>query len=542
MSSSGFSKSISSGPPSQNSQIKKQISKEQGESRSDCSFSNSAFRLHNSGGWVQDPNNSKEGSSEAHIPAIQEQPITLFPGKMETTNFSKPQQTYEASNKSLIMPNQVPAKKAPILTEVSDSSSKSSESPSESPLRVPKIAPDSLLLKMLDTEKGEFLLMESDAVINDDIIEFLTCNIEVITKKPFPFEGKPPSLAEWVQVSNHALKYINEKRNDQKLRMIFKKIIKMLINSDVDKVCSGRELKPSRMNRFMHRYAPKNPEHLNAFVNECKFPSKKKLKAIFLQYPLLGQAFYSVLSDGSFLRKITNKRKDKARKLFETFMIAKIHSKSYSRIHGVQALRECLKSYPWSMEDLNFSCEMIYGILRDAGISSKDNPLSKPKESLEKLNEIQPKSQEKPDALSQTSKSESLSISAPASKPTLSSPPRQLSQRPPEVRSPTSKAPEAPKAPQALEAPKAPKVPQTSSLQASKPQREVLTSSLVPGPLGIPRPSFLVQGRPIGLTFQQASFTTSLPNTQNKGSANSGELLPVPEFLQPKKNPEKSGL
>lgn len=218
---------------------------------------------------------------------------------------------------------------------------------------------DRLLLRMVDQESLSFAALLGPA-LTEELKEFLACNIEVMTKKSFPVIPEETNEA-WIARATSHLQQTTKKRKDQKLRMIFNKIVKMLVNTSGKKE-TGRESKASRLQGFLDKYAPKDKETFENFIKDCKFPSKKKLKSIFKQYKAFRSDFEHILSDKIFYNEYLIKRKFKATRLLNNFHEAQSKFGS-NRTKIVASLRDCIKSFPWSIEDLTTSCDLLYSTL-----------------------------------------------------------------------------------------------------------------------------------------------------------------------------------
>src|SRR3990167_226343 len=218
-----------------------------------------------------------------------------------------------------------------------------------------------ILLKMIDEESISFLL-KNPAQIDQQLAEFLACNVEVMTKISCSGLQKGESPFSFVQRINEHLRKTTSKRKDQKLRMIFNKIVKMLVKKTGKKE-SHRESKAAKMDAFYNKYAPNNQVEFEDCIKNCKFPSKKKLRSIFSQYKLFGEDFQAVLTDSVFVKDYIQKREHKASRLVACFSEsqtkfgAELHSKT------VAVLRDCIKSFPWSMTDLTTSCALMESTL-----------------------------------------------------------------------------------------------------------------------------------------------------------------------------------
>lgn len=215
------------------------------------------------------------------------------------------------------------------------------------------------LLKLVDEESLDFIL-KNRIPLTDSLKEFFACNIEVMTKSSLtavPYETDE----EWVSRANSTLTSCTKKRKDQMLRMIFNKIVKMLVKGCGRKE-TGRESKASKVECFLEKYAPKDKEIFHSFVNELKFPSKKKLKQIFNQYKEFRLDFNNILRNGVFANEYLSKRESKSSHLVSNFMDAQ-SKYGNNRQKIVARLKDCIKSFPWSVHDLTTSCQLLESTL-----------------------------------------------------------------------------------------------------------------------------------------------------------------------------------
>lgn len=241
----------------------------------------------------------------------------------------------------------------------SEESSSNSQEETPLPTTTNGTSFDQILLEMVDEESLNFLL-KKQIKLDPKLQEFLACTVEVMTKQHFPtLQGETPEA--WVTRANKLLVSSTQKRKDQKLRMIFNKIVKMLINSNCQKE-SSRESKSSKLESFLEKFAPKRQAEFEALIKGCKFPSKRKLKAIFGQFLLFRNEIRNLIENGIFMREYIKKRQLKASRLVTNFMLAQATPGS-TRASTVASLRDCIKSFPWSLTDLHTSCGLLQSTL-----------------------------------------------------------------------------------------------------------------------------------------------------------------------------------
>lgn len=217
------------------------------------------------------------------------------------------------------------------------------------------ISYDQLLLKLVDDESLNFIIKQG-LPLDFQLKEFIASILEVMTKDTFsPAEGLTDS--EWVEAASQHIGKASIKRKDQKLRMIFNKIVKMLVvkSASVEK---GRETKAARLANFANKYSGKDTDNFMALIRDCKFPSKKKLKNIFSRYPAFKLDFSDIINNNVFVNEYFAKRQKKAIRLVATFVEGfKKHADDRGKI--VAVLRDCIKSFPWSQAELTSSCGLL---------------------------------------------------------------------------------------------------------------------------------------------------------------------------------------
>lgn len=214
---------------------------------------------------------------------------------------------------------------------------------------------DQILLQMVDEDSLTFIL-KKDIQIDEQLREYISCMLEVMTKTAFTAPAEL-SNQDWIDKANKHIKMTSQKRKDQKLRMIFNKIVKMLVNKCTSKD-NGRDTKASRLSTFAKRYGGVEQETFQTLIRDCKFPSKKKLKNIFVKFPAFRTELRDIIVNKTFENEYMIKRTKKALRLVNTYVQSQQNSGA-SREKTVSVLRDCIKSFPWSSEDLTTSCDLL---------------------------------------------------------------------------------------------------------------------------------------------------------------------------------------
>ena len=178
------------------------------------------------------------------------------------------------------------------------------------------------------------------------------------------------------QVSAH-IQATPNKRKDQKLRMVFNGIFKILINqspSVPDCRCGH-----SKLDSFLDKYAPANRDKLRALIDDCRVPSKRRLKGFFIRYPSLKRDVMEVLALNVYLDSYLRKREKRAKKISDFFI--RIFSEKVDDFeYHYYSLKEYVKSFPWSVSELSESCALLETIIAES------NCKTKPKISQEEVN------------------------------------------------------------------------------------------------------------------------------------------------------------
>lgn len=214
---------------------------------------------------------------------------------------------------------------------------------------------DQVLLQMVDDESVSFLLKRS-VLLDDKLREFIACMLEVMTKTRFEFPSGLPAEV-WVEKANKHIKMASLKRKDQKLRMIFNKIVKMLVNRCTSKE-NKRDTKASKVESFAQKYAGADKQAFQGLIKDCKFPSKKKLKNIFIKYPVFRQELREIIICQTFEKEYFAKRQKKAVRLVSTY-VNQQQLNGEQREKTVLVLKDCIKSFPWSVADIATSCSLL---------------------------------------------------------------------------------------------------------------------------------------------------------------------------------------
>ena len=247
----------------------------------------------------------------------------------------------------------------------------------------------SILLHIVDNNNIDFLFNDSyprkDALLSDQRFRAFICSIIWILAKT-PFEILPSETPnQWLLRATKCLQQSGAKRKDQKLRLVFSGILKLLVKrstSHLEVKVAGKQ----KLAVFLDKYGGSNREEFKNMIEECKTPSKKRLKTLFDSNELLRLHVMEVLNSNTYLNMYMQSRMRRATKICSLFMMSFLRAPG-SLSHHRRALSECQKSVPWAESDLRVACSLLKSITTRPEI---DLPASQEMEGLklEKANFI----------------------------------------------------------------------------------------------------------------------------------------------------------
>ena len=226
---------------------------------------------------------------------------------------------------------------------------------------------DRILLNIIDEASFNSLLKQGIS-LTQSIRLFLECILELLTKKPFScseFENDEC----WVERANCHMMIPMKKRVDQKIRMIFNRILRRLFkNSYPEKSKPSKISKESKLLHFLEKYGNKDSQKFESHLNSCKFPSKKKLKSLFTNFITFRSDFAKEMEKGSISREILDSRLMKATTIVGYFHEA--NRRFPNDKHSIVSwLTTYMKLMPWSEVEVLSSCDTLWKILVRSGHS-----------------------------------------------------------------------------------------------------------------------------------------------------------------------------
>ncbi len=222
----------------------------------------------------------------------------------------------------------------------------------------------SILLHIVDCNSLDFLLHSAyprkESLCRDHRFRAFTCGvIWILTKTAFDIKQNEPDEA-WVGRANKCLEQSSAKRKDQRLRLVFSGILKLLTKRSTAHL-ETRVAGKQKMQYFLDKYAPANRDEFQRLIDVCRTPSKKRLKVLFDCNELFRTHVMEVLNSGTYLKLYMQSRMRRATKICSLFML------SYQRApHDLQFQRsylsECQKSIPWAEAELRIACGLLRSI------------------------------------------------------------------------------------------------------------------------------------------------------------------------------------
>jgi hypothetical protein len=233
---------------------------------------------------------------------------------------------------------------------------------------------DRILLKTID-EKSSDWISRVGIPLDQKLRAFLVLVVRISNKTKLDLKEQPDD--EFIEQISSQIRSTPNKRKDQKLRMVFNGIFKILINqnpSAPDCRCGH-----SKLDTFLDKYAPANRDKLRSLIEDCRVPSKRRLKSFFIRYPDLKRDVMEVLRLNVYLDSYLRKREKRAKKISEFFK--RIFSEKVDDVdYHYYSLKEYVKSFPWSVSELSQSCTLLQAII------SESNSKLKPRISQEEVN------------------------------------------------------------------------------------------------------------------------------------------------------------
>lgn len=222
------------------------------------------------------------------------------------------------------------------------------------------------LLSLIDNGKGEFL-SESNTMNKEKLKTFVIASVYVISQSSAVNNLEQMSVKALVNQIPNLLNMTRPKRKDQKLRMIYNSIFKMIVNA---KIKHARQNFPSKFDTFLNEYASEQKDDLKKMLVSSKAPSKKKLKMIFGRHPEIREQFQRILEQRLFLKEYLGKRLSKSEQIYRKFHeLYKQHGDDPVTISKV--LGTTFKAFPWSISEIKSSCEILHQITIECLVQAK---------------------------------------------------------------------------------------------------------------------------------------------------------------------------
>jgi hypothetical protein len=222
------------------------------------------------------------------------------------------------------------------------------------------------LLSLIDTAKGDFLLSPENKN-SAKLKAFVAASIYVISQSAAVKDLENMMEKSLVMQIPNLLEMTKPKRKDQKLRMIYNSIFKMLVNA---KIKHSRQNFPSKFDTFLSDYKVEQREELKTMLVSSKAPSKKKLKVIFGRYPEIRAEFHKILDQQIFLKEYLSKRLSKSEQIYRKFHeLYKQHPNDPMIISKI--LGSTFKAFPWSISEIQSSCDILFQITIECLVQAK---------------------------------------------------------------------------------------------------------------------------------------------------------------------------
>lgn len=151
------------------------------------------------------------------------------------------------------------------------------------------------------------------------------------------------------------------KRKDQKLRMVYGSLLKMMF-----KISAKKKGRYPRVRSFVDKYGLANPQQLESAIFSCRVPSRKRLVSFFVSYPEIYSDAQALVENGDCLKSCLQKQVRRVQGIVGAFL--KNWNQGDSSIGSLRsAMKESLAHLPWSSEELASSLKDLIKIFKEAG-------------------------------------------------------------------------------------------------------------------------------------------------------------------------------
>lgn len=222
-----------------------------------------------------------------------------------------------------------------------------------------------ILLDLLDIRQLTEGMVPSVLTGEEKLLAFLEFVVNGILRKQ-PYETIPPgmtgaTLLEWVKT--RLVSEYQPKRTDQKLRWVYNKVLKMLVEFMGDK------------SNYKQSYMEKFDLYLNAVVKNstdrvrlrqdiltCKISSIKRFREFFNVHSYLKKDFARALDRPGFLSELLEKRNTKIGEIVQAFEDWWILSVKLNLTANTTSC-EVTHRFPWSKSEIDDSIKLVRSIL-----------------------------------------------------------------------------------------------------------------------------------------------------------------------------------
>lgn len=143
------------------------------------------------------------------------------------------------------------------------------------------------------------------------------------------------------------------KRKDQKLRMVYGALLKMLF-----KLSPKKKSRNPRIISFIDKYGQNDRQRLQTAINSCRFPSKKRLLIFFVTFPEIFSDARTLVDSGACLSTCLLKQSKRVEGIVTAFLQA--WNESPADDTKLRAgMKESLAHMPWSSEELVASISVL---------------------------------------------------------------------------------------------------------------------------------------------------------------------------------------
>ena len=134
----------------------------------------------------------------------------------------------------------------------------------------------------------------------------------------------------------------------------------MIINSQV---CRPKTNLKDKIDQYLETFVPEKKGELKLMLHSNRSPSKKKLRRLFQDFPVICSQFHHILEKKVFIEAFLRKREATTKRIILKYL--DLRDNLHVNEHRLAvALESAFKSFPWSYDDVESACDTLFELVR----------------------------------------------------------------------------------------------------------------------------------------------------------------------------------